>query len=168
MEKTFEKVFKLMKQSFPKEEYRSYEAQKSLIKNPLYHLITNTDSNGNLIGFIAAWDMINFSFIEHFAIDPCLRGNGIGSKMLKSFVNKFLHPIILEVEVPYDSTSKKRVLFYERNGFLINNFEYFQVPLRKNALPIPMNLMSYPDILSKEEFQKIKTTIHTTVYGIKN
>lgn len=167
MYKTFDKVFQLMKDSFPENEYRCYENQKNLIKNPLYKLITKMDSQGNLIGFIAAWDTKDFSFIEHFAVNSKLRSQGIGSKMLQNFIKNSLKPIVLEVEEPKNEISKKRILFYEKNGFLINNFKYFQMPLRENASPIPMNIMSYPTTLNKEDFENIKSKILKTVYCIK-
>ncbi len=167
MYKTFDKVFQLIKESFPENEYRCYEKQKNLIKNPLYKLITQMDSQDNLIGFIATWNTKDFSFIEHFAVSSKLRGQGIGSKMLQNFIKYSLKPIILEVEEPKNEISKKRILFYEKNGFFMNNFPYFQMPLRENASPVPMNIMSYPEKLNKENFENIISKILKIVYCVK-
>lgn len=164
MDNHFEDIFALMEISFPKEEYRNYENQKRLLLNEKYKTITELDDKNNLLGFILYWELKNFNFIEHFAVNPNTRGKGIGSKMLKDFIEKSKNTIILEVEIPKDEISKKRIHFYEKNGFFLNKYNYFQKPLRKNTQPQKMYLMSYPKEISKEEFENIKSEIYKYVY----
>mgnify|MGYP002769018963 CR=1 FL=1 len=166
MKDKFDKVFELMQASFPEDEYRDYNSQKQLLSIPCYRLITKMDSDDNLVGFIATWQTENFSFIEHFAVNPNLRGKGIGSEMLKDFIKNSSKPIILEVELPTDIISKKRISFYKRHGFVLNEFKYFQMPLRKDSQPIQLYLMSLPKPLKEEEFEKIKSSIHQKIYGV--
>lgn len=165
MSEIFDEVFKLMEISFPKEEYRSYEDQKKLLDIPMYSITTKIE-NGNLIGFICSWKTDNFSFIEHFAVNPLMRGKGVGSKMLNEFINNSAHPIILEVELPDNEMNIRRIKFYQKFGFILNNFKYYQMPLRKGFKPIEMNLMSYPKILNADDFENTKTTIHKNIYSI--
>ena len=165
MKNIFEKVFKLMETSFPKEEYREYESQKKLLNNPIYEIKTKVNENGDLIAFISFWKFKDFNFIEHFAVNPDTRGQGIGSKMINEFIKSQDKPIILEVEIPTDEISEKRIHFYEKNGFFLNKYEYFQKPLRKNSAPQQLYLMSYPKILGNKDFEKIKETIYQNVYS---
>ena len=98
-----------------------------------------------------------------------MRGKGLGSKMLKEFIgSKKSDTIILEVELPEDEISTRRIKFYERNGFKLNTYEYFQMPLRKHSAPIPLYLMSYPKNLSSDEFRNYKSLIYKNVYSIEN
>lgn len=164
MYELFDEVFSLMVASFPKEEYRSYEGQKKLLENPNYYITVRQNEKNELIGFICSWKTSNFSFIEHFAVKESERGKGIGSIMLKEFINTAPSPIILEVELPKDELSFRRISFYERFGFIKNEFEYYQMPLRENINPIKMYLMSYPRILSKVKFEEIKKCIYKKIY----
>ena len=167
MQKAFDDVFKLIKLSFPEEEYRSYENQKKLLSNPNYFIFSKFDETNNLIGIICFWRLKNLTFIEHFAINPSKRGKGIGSKMLKDFISReTVLPIILEVETPKTEISLKRINFYKRTGFKLNKYKYFQMPLREYSLPIEMYLMSYPTELTLETFEKSKSVIYKEVYSI--
>ncbi len=166
MYELFDDIFALMETAFPKEEYRSYEEQKKLLKNPYYYITAKLNEKDKLIGFICSWQTPNFSFIEHFVIRKSERGKGIGSVMLKEFINSVNSPVILEVEFPKDELSFRRIGFYERSGFIKNDFEYYQMPLREGANPIKMYLMSYPRALDKKEFEEIKKCIYNKIYLI--
>ncbi len=160
----FEEVFKLMEKSFPKNEYRAKENQKKLLKNPMYKLDVKTDESGKTIAFIASWDFPKFLFIEHLAVDPSCRGKGMGSKIMKDFINNSKKPIVLEIEIPNDEISIKRKNFYEKLGFKLNNHEYYQLPLRKGDKPMKLNLMSYPNEIPDETFEIIENIIQSYVY----
>ena len=160
----FEEVFKLMEKSFPKNEYRAKENQKKLLKNPMYKLDVKTDESGKTIAFIASWNFPKFLFIEHLAVDPSCRGKGMGSKIMKDFINNSKKPIVLEIEIPNDEISIKRKNFYEKLGFKLNNHEYYQLPLRKEDKPMKLNLMSYPNEIPDETFEIIENIIQSYVY----
>lgn len=160
----FEEVFKLMEKSFPKNEYRAKENQKKLLKNPMYKLDIKTDESGKTIAFIASWNFPKFIFIEHLAVDPSCRGKGMGSKIMKDFINNSKKPIVLEIEIPNDEISIKRKNFYEKLGFKLNNHEYYQLPLRKGDKPMKLNLMSYPNEIPDETFEIIENIIQSYVY----
>lgn len=164
MKSHFEEVFKLMEKSFPKDEYRTKENQKKLLKNPMYKLDVKTDESGKTIAFIASWDFPKFLFIEHLAVDPSCRGKGTGSKIMKDFINNSKKPIVLEIEIPNDEISIKRKNFYEKLGFKLNNHEYYQLPLRKGDKPMKLNLMSYPNEIPDETFEIIENIIQSYVY----
>ncbi|WP_035321938.1 GNAT family N-acetyltransferase [Peribacillus kribbensis] len=60
----------------------------------------------------------DFIFVDYILISGRYRGNGMGSSLI-SRLKKKNKPILLEVEPENDTDkdSKKRIQFYERNGF---------------------------------------------------
>lgn len=164
----FDKIFELMQISFPENEFRTYENQKKLLENPSYNIITKVDSDNNVVAFLAFWSFNNFNFIEHLAVNPNFRGKGTGTKIVSEFINSNKEkPIILEIEPPCDVISEKRLKFYEKLGFKLNDYEYFQPPLRENSKPYKLNVMSYPEKLNQKKFNEIKAVIHSNVYNFR-
>lgn len=164
--KNFDEMFHLMQISFPENEYRTYSDQKSLLKNPKYHIITKENEQKNIVAFLAFWSLGDFNFIEHLAVSPTCRGKGTGTKLVSEFMSETSKPIILEIEPPVDDISIKRMKFYEKLGFVLNEYQYFQIPLRKNHSPSELKIMSYPQKLNEEEFNNVKNIIYHEVYGV--
>ena len=82
-----------------------------------------------------------------------------------SFIqNKFNNKVILEVELPYNETNRKRIYFYEQHGFSYNDFEYFQTPLNQGDEPLPLRIMSYPDPINRKEFEKAQNLLKESAY----
>ena len=52
MDQLFDAVYEIMKESFPRDEFRSYEGQKALLERSDYHLKTY-EQEGELLGFCA-------------------------------------------------------------------------------------------------------------------
>jgi len=160
----FDSFFKLMSEAFPSIERRSYENQKKLIGEDLYNTIVYKDKGDNIIAFIANWEFSDFNFIEHFAVDSKMRGNGIGTSMLKDYLHECNNPIFLEVELPENDISIRRIEFYKRLGFHLNNFEYFQPPLQKQHDFLQLKVMSYPRSVNEKEFINFKNVVYNRVY----
>ena len=131
----FDEVFKIMKMSFPESEIRTYEGQKNLLNNPKYRLIVKEGQDGQVLAFMAVWELNNFCFIEHLAVHPNSRGTGIGTKIIKEYLNFAKKPIVLEIEVPNDKyeNTVRRKNFYEKLGFKLNNNIYYQLPLKNGG-----------------------------------
>lgn len=165
-DKEFEKIYALMKASFPESERRTYTGQKELLADPHYRLITETNSNNQLIAFMAVWEFPLFRFVEHIAVDPTTRGSGIGGKIMAAYIEESLKPILLEVEYPDTDLARRRISFYERLGFHLNPFEYLQPPLQKGQPYLPLKIMSYPQIFTEEEFALHQEILYTTVYKV--
>lgn len=165
-DREFDKIFALMKASFPESERRTYAGQKELLADPHYRLITETNSNNQLIAFMAAWEFPLFRFVEHIAVDPATRGSGIGGKIMGAYIRESLKPILLEVEYPDTNLAQKRISFYERLGFRLNPFEYVQPPLQKGQTYLPLKIMSYPQIFTEEEYALHLEILYTNVYKV--
>ena len=97
---SFSTVYPILQEAFPVEELREKQRQKALLDQPRYRLYGIKQENGSLQGVIALWDFDDFLYVEHFAILPFFRNDGIGGKRLDEMINWAAKPIVLEVEVP--------------------------------------------------------------------
>jgi GNAT superfamily N-acetyltransferase len=166
-EKHYPFVEKVLTDSFPPNEYRELEKFRDCTDhNILFHnnIILEKDC---LVGFLTYWDFSDFCYAEHFAIEQSLRGKGYGAfsiYLLKSVISK---PIVLEVEVPVNEESRRRIKFYQRQGFKLWNNYYVQPPYRQEERPLPMLLMVYGNLSSERHFAYVRDTIYHHVYGLE-
>lgn len=159
----FDKVFAIMEQSFPTDERRPYGEQKKLLDNPAYSIYITP----LLDAFIAAWEFEDFVFIEHFAVDSSHRNTGLGSRILTEFLENQNKTVCLEVELPDTELSKRRIGFYERNGFFLNEYEYFQPPISKGKKIVPLKIMTSKEQASQATFEKIRNILYNEVYNYR-
>lgn len=152
--------------SFPKDERRECSQLLDLLHNKQFKLY-EIYIQDKFIGFISVWDLEEFSFIEHFAIRTTEQGKGYGTQAINQVLSMNTKPVILEVEEPFTDTARKRISFYERLNFSVNNQSYFQPPYSINKSSIKMLLMSYPTKIEPEYFERIKAQIHDQVYGYR-
>ena len=151
-------------ESFPDNERRTMENHKELLNNELYN-IKSIKEDDKIIGFIAWWNIHEFRFIEHFAIDIRYRNGGYGSRVLNEFIEENDTNIILEVEPKGEELSNRRIGFYERLGFIYNDYEYKQPQLSKDKEQVNLRLMSFGQELSLNEFHRVKNTLYKYVYN---
>ncbi|RXZ80568.1 GNAT family N-acetyltransferase [Paenibacillaceae bacterium] len=164
MNKKFDEVFRIMEASFPRCERRSYEGQQELLDNPHYRLLTEKDAEGKVIAFLAGWEFANFRFIEHIAVDRAIRGGGLGSKLMNKYCRESDKPVLLEVELPDDEMAQRRIGFYERLGFHLNDFDYIQPPLQAGEPEIPLLIMTSPERITAEQFRTYREVLYREVY----
>ena len=158
--KEFDTVYAIMERSFPLEEYRSYEDQKALFKKPAYRIYAAKE-NGKILGFAAVWQLENGLFLEHLAVDPQCRNRGIGAKLLGFLAQ---NRCCLEVELPETDIARRRIGFYERNGFFFNDYPYLQPPLRKGNELLPLRLMTKPTAIDEATYERYKKRMYAVVY----
>ena len=157
-ETNFPEIYRIMQASFSDDEYRPYDEQLALFEEPEYRIYYMP------AGFLAVWEFESFIYIEHFAVDPALRNSGTGSAMLQELEKQYQKPICLEVELPEDELTRRRIGFYERNGFVFNEYPYIQPPISKGKSPVPLRIMTYKSEITREEFQKMKEILYRRVY----
>lgn len=162
----FPKVYDIMEEAFPASETRPYDEAKGLIKDPNYKILLVKNKKGKLGGFLAVWNFPTFNFAEHFAIRKAMRGMGLGSAALKRFLKGTSKPLILEVESYDTPAAKRRINFYERLGFVLNDISYIQPPERKDDPPVPLTIMSHPDPIPKNKRRQITSQIFQQVYQL--
>ena len=113
---------------------------------------------------MAYWKLDNCTFFEHLAVSKNFRGNGIGKQIILKNTENVKKPIFFEVELPNTEIAKRRIDFYKRLGFKLNNFYYEQPALRKNEKPQQMLIMSYPKQINEHDFAGYKKEIYDNVY----
>lgn len=166
MNKDFEDAFKIMEEAFPPHEMRTYEGQKILLSEKEYRLLVKRNKDDEMVAFITAWEFDDFTFVEHLAIDHKFRGLGIGTKFLKDFIKNHNKPVILEVEPGITETAIRRINFYKSLGFYLNDYYHVQPALRDDTGPCELKIMSYPKLLTKEEFSFIRKTMFDRIYKV--
>ncbi len=158
----FDKVYMIMEEAFPDNERRSYEGEKSLLSLANYDIYVMKNLS-DIKAFVAIWDLEDYIFIEHFAVNKKYRNQGLGSKIINKVLEEFDKTTFLEVEPIQCNISEKRVKFYERNGFYFNDFPYKQPALEADKEPIPLKLMTSRKS-NKEELMEIKELLYEEVY----
>lgn len=164
----FDKVFHIMELSFPKDEFRTYEEQKALLEKSYYQIyILPNESGEDIKAFVAVWEFDEIVYIEHLAVNPEFRNGGLGALILQELIRQSDKQICLEVEPPKETMAIRRIGFYERNGFFLNEYDYMQPAISKGRKPIPLMIMTSDKKICREEFDRIKKLLYTKVYGQK-
>ncbi len=161
----FNTVFDKMTTAFPYEGRRNCFDQKECLKNSRFKFAEIYDDD-TPVGFISMWSFESFVFIEHIAIDEDKRGGGYGTKSIELVKKAYNLPLILEAEAPETEIQKKRIAFYERLGFKVNAYDYTQ-PSYHGGDGVPLMILSYPQLLTDEEFSLFLTETRKEVYKIK-
>lgn len=157
----------LYTEAFPKIERRPVVQWLHLWQIQKHFEIIEISSGDLFAGFISYWGFKDFIYIEHFATAKSLRGNGIGGMAIDAFKQTCQgKPVILEVEMPTDDISKRRIAFYGKHGFTLSANPYIQPAYRANDAPIELRIMSTDPIFTARNFNTITGTIHQHVYGV--
>lgn len=155
-------IEKLYTEAFPPEERRPWSSLAG-DGNPELRSIVR---DGELAGMISYWHFGTFAYVEHFAIDPSLRGGGTGSEVLTELRRRLGGPVVLEVERPADSNpmAARRIEFYRRNGFHVLSYDYIQPPYAPGLPSVPLLLMSTDQSIAPAD---VAATLHSEVYGVR-
>lgn len=162
-EETFDAVFPLMESAFPVTELRVKERQKALLQEPCYRLY-GVPGEAGMQAVFAVWEIEDFLYIEHFAVREDCRNGGYGGGLLDKLIAETGKPVVLEVEVPEDELTRRRIGFYKRHGFVYNEYPYLQPPMREGQGMLPLMLMTNPAAIDEKTYERYKTLIHRIVY----
>lgn len=164
-EEGFAKVYPILAAAFPETELRTRERQAALLHRDGYRLYGAKEADGAYFAVIAAWELAeDFIYLEHFAVAENKRNGGIGGALLEEFLAWYGRKAVLEVEVPEDELTKRRVGFYERHGFFYNDYPYLQPPMRQGQGMLPLRLMTRPAPIGETEYLRYRELIHRQVY----
>ena len=64
----------------------------------------------------------------------------------------------------FATLTRRRIGFYERHGFVWNDYPYMQPPMRKGQEPLSLRLMTKPAGISLETYERYRSAIHCNVY----
>ncbi len=159
---TFSAVYEKMEAAFPLEERRTYIDQLKCIEDERFNFFEIMDGDSP-VGFIGVWNLCGFVFLEHLAIDEQKRSGGYGSKAIELLKETYKKPIILEAEAPVTQQQIKRIAFYDRLGFKVNDF-YYEQPSYHGGEGVPLKILSYPKLLTVEEIDTFIRETRNSAY----
>ena len=87
---------------------------------------------------------------------------------MKHLLHELPLPFVLEAEVPTDDLSRRRVGFYERQGFRVWDKDYVQPPYRRGGRPLPLYLMVAGETDAMPPVDTVRRAIYREVYGVEN
>ena len=71
------------------------------------------------------------------------------------------------MERPVEEMAKRRIGFYQRQGFVLWKKDYRQPPYKPGDHFLPMYLMVHGNLDPEKDYEDIKHKLHTVVYGAK-
>ena len=154
-----EQVWGLYEGSFPACEKRSYPAFITATSDARFNAKVILNDGGNLAAILFYWLADNMLYVEHLAVNPVMRGENIGSTVLKELIKTYKnHVIILEIDPPVDEISIRRLNFYERVGFVSNDYHFIHpsFAVGEKAQPHKLVILTYGKTISPEEFGAFK------------
>lgn len=161
-----EEAMDLYAGSFPWYENRSREAHMKAMTDKEFHCKAAVSDGGSLIGLLFYWLHDNILFVEHLAVHPDMRGQNFGNKILERLIGA--NPgktILLEIDPPRDDISMRRLRFYERLGFVVNDIEYEHPSFYTGhrAYPHRLVILSHGHRLSDEDLMRYMKFMRSTI-----
>jgi len=121
--------FKIFEASFPFEERRARKDWRNALVDPLCDARLYAFAEEPAVAILVSWNFSHCRYVEYFALAPNVRGGGIGSTLLKNFIEESCVPVILEILPPEENAENaRRFRFYERLGFFRNDGLHFHPP----------------------------------------
>ena len=161
----FEMVWQLYTQSFPLSEQRTIEHQCTAFKSDLYHFDIYLEGE-QLLGLIGYWLFPDYLYIEHYAINTALRGQGLGSRILNDLQQKTDRTIILEIDEVIDDISTRRLRFYQHLGFVMNPY-YHQLPKYRldpsEHTQARLMILTYPKPIDLQTYEQFNSDLNQIV-----
>lgn len=161
---TWGKAMEIYDTSFPPEEKRPHKQHIQLMKkNNLYHFYTAMEEQ-TVIGIIILWKLQKFIFLDYLATLPNVRNKGYGKRIVEQLKKLVDNTIILEVELPDNDLTKRRIDFYTRLGFNLLDFPYYMPQYNNPKEKFAMLLMS-SETIDQSVCKDIMHEIHTNAYN---
>lgn len=153
-------IYQSYTSSFPEDERRSETQFRELFHHPIVKVYSVQDQANN-IGYLIIWELSGFVFVEHFEVFQPFRSKKYGSVIIGHLFKN--HPkIVLEAEPEqHDELAKRRIGFYQRNGFGVIDTQYIQPPYGAGKNPLNLWLLA---TWNPENITKIKEEIYDVVY----
>ncbi|MGN7820201.1 GNAT family N-acetyltransferase [Chitinophaga sp. 22536] len=157
-------IKELYEEAFPYEERRDWPVVLSLLGSGKLKIL-QLEKDGEFAGFVCYWPLPDYTFVEYLAIHAAARGGGIGTHIMEELEKRFGN-LVLEVEPPLTEQAKRRVVFYERLGYLAFEQPYYQPPYHEGYPLLELRLMQKGSTHDGETFLNIKNQIYRFVYNL--
>ena len=114
------------------------------------------------VGYIIIWELSAGVFVEHFEIFSEFRSQKYGSEIISKLFRDYSN-IILEAEPEnLNEDSKRRIAFYQKNGFAVIDENYIQPSYGEGKESLNLWLLSN---WKPDNVLRIKEEIYDTVYS---
>ncbi|WP_447951807.1 GNAT family N-acetyltransferase [Chryseobacterium koreense] len=155
------KIYESYCASFIEDERRSGKQFQQLFAHPKVKVFSVTDQ-WESVGYMILWELSSFVFIEHLEIFGKYRNRKYGSQMIADLFRNYAR-IALESEPEnQDNNSRRRISFYQRNGFTIIDETYVQPSYGEGKKPLSLLLFAN---WKPENIDRIKEEIYDVVYA---
>ena len=134
----FDRAFALYTISFPLHEQRTREKQERVLSHPEYHFDVIWEGE-TFVGILLHWEEEGFSYVEHFATDPALRGQGLGARALE-LLNSRGKSVVLEIDPQGALSVMKNANDYVSVFILPPSFEDLRVRLHTRNTDDPVEI----------------------------
>ena len=161
----FDALYKILQEHFPEKEQKEYNYMKQAIIQGKINVIVQKEE-GTIIGALCYVLLDAYAFIDYLVIVNQHQGKRLGEKILQHFISLMDRPIVLEVELPDTPIAKRRIAFYQRQNFILNEY-YYEVPENGLRPTCTFLLMTYPRAISQEEFDILYPQLMLHGYGIE-
>ena len=148
----FSQATALYEAAFPPIERRDADEQARVMQKEDFHFAVMMTEDG-FSGIALYWETPAFLFLEHLAVLPALRGRGYGGVALELLKGKG-KTVILEIEPPVDELTRRRLAFYERNGFRLTPHDHLQTRFRPDDSDLELKVLSYPHVINEAEYRR--------------
>lgn len=160
----FARAMALYHASFPFHEQREDASQAAALLQADYRFRLIFE-DGVFVGLMLCWDTPQFIYVEHFCVEPALRGRGYGQKALALLRAQGV-PVILEIDPPVETIAIRRQHFYERAGFVPNGYAHVHPPYHPGLDGHALVVMSAPAALTPAAYEAFRHYLEKTVMGV--
>ncbi len=151
-------IRKLYIQSFPANERIPFPVILHMLKEEQNELLAFFDED-LFVGFVHLYHSNTMCFLYYLAVCEELRGRHYGTAILQRVLQRYATvPVVLEIDTPEESlkdigTRKKRLSFYQRNGFRMTSVRYL-------FYGADYTLMVHGREISREEYEREAQVIY--------
>ena len=129
----FRRLMELYQSAFPLEERRDIDQLEMLVKSEPRMFFNKVEVDGELAGLFVYWNLGDFYYMEHLAVFEEMRNRKIGQGVLAWIAEHLDGLRILEAEPRGTEITDRRIAFYERNGYSVQDKDYYQLAYRLNG-----------------------------------
>jgi ribosomal protein S18 acetylase RimI-like enzyme len=119
---------------------------------------------GRVLLFASCYLFDDYFYLEHFAVDPALRGRGLGGLAMRALMARYPGKrLVLEVDPNPADGGERRIAFYQRLGLVMNPRGLERVSFVKNGEPVFLRIMSAGRALTDEEFARLEHDVRNVL-----
>lgn len=137
-------AWNLYKEAFPIAERRPLRCHAAAMQQASAFHCYSFYSEHTFVGLLFYWKLSTCIYVEHLAVAPFMRGQGIGREILQHVHGRGV-PVFLEIEPVKDCATERRLRFYTALGYQTSEHVHYQLPFHHHDEPLRLQLLSYPE-----------------------